>query len=139
MDKSSVLYDYELLNYSLSALGPYKTEIDNNTVINDFDYENFLRIYLTKGNRYFFNLLSNTITYNGEMDAATYYNITVNKRVPWTVISYNEYRTISLWWIICVVNKIDNPVELPAQGSTLKIPYPKFVKILLNTINESIT
>ncbi len=38
------------------------------------------------------------------------------------LISYINYDTPKYWWIICVVNLIDNPLEDIEEGDILKIP-----------------
>lgn len=122
----------------LSAIGNYQSDFPSLQRLNEFQYENFFKIYLTEENQYFYNLLSFAVYILDELDPSTYYEIRVDKRLPWTAISYNEYRNIDLWWLIMVVNKIYNPIEFPEQGSKLKILYPQYVRAVITKLkNES--
>lgn len=125
-------------NQSLSTLGSFRTDIQYLPEIDEFSYESFFRTYLTKDNQFFYNLLSINVGFDGELDTNTYYKIKVTRRVPWTTISYNEYRNMNLWWLIMSVNNIRNPVEYPVPGTELKILYPKYVRYVIDKIKERI-
>jgi hypothetical protein len=122
----------------LSALGDYQSENPSLPQLNEYQYENFFRMYLTENAQYFYNLQSFTVYFLDELDPLTYYEIDVVKSLPWTAISYNEYRTIDLWWLIAVVNKIYNPLEFPKAGSKLKILYPEYVRSVITKISNEI-
>lgn len=119
---------------ALSSVGPLQKDVEFLGKLNEFSFENFLRIYRTTDSNYFYNLLSNTIFINGDLEPSTYYQISVQKSVPWTTLSYNEYRTMHLWWLIMEVNGIRNPLDYPAPGTSLKILYPQFVKVVIDSI-----
>jgi hypothetical protein len=120
----------------LSAIGDFQRDVLSLQRPSEFQYENFFRMYLTEESQYFYNLLSFSIYILDELDPSTYYEITVDRRLPWTAISYNEYRNIDLWWLIMVVNKIYNPLNFPDQGSKLKILYPQYVKTILTKLKN---
>jgi len=54
----------------------------------------------------------------------------------WYNISYKYYETPYLWWIIPLVNNIENPFELPEPGTQLKILKNSYVYTILNEIKE---
>ena len=58
--------------------------------------------------------------------------------MPWTTVSYNAYKTIHLWWLICMLNKIRNPVKFPERGMIIKIIKPDYVNLVLREIQNSI-
>jgi len=120
----------------LSALGDFQRDVLSLQRPSEFQYENFFRMYLTEDSQYFYNLLSFSVYILDELDPSTYYEITVDRRLPWTAISYNEYRNIDLWWLIMIVNKIYNPLNFPEQGSKLKILYPQYVKTILTKLKN---
>ncbi len=122
----------------LSAIGNYQKDISTLTELSDFNYENFLKLYLTKDNQYYYNLQSFTVYFLDELDTSVYYEIDILKSMPWTAISYNEYRTINLWWLIMLVNKIYNPLSFPESGTKLKILLPQYVKIVLNKLKNEL-
>lgn len=125
-----------LLN-STSALGFFRTEINTLAQISQNNYENIFRMYLTDNNQFFYNILTN-VTISNNLIPDSYYTIKITKSMPWTVISYNEYATTSLWWLICLANNIINPVQYPEPGTNLKIIYPNLVKSVLSEINTKL-
>jgi hypothetical protein len=121
-------------NDALSSIGEFSRDLNFLPKLNEFNFENFLRIYKNTNNQYFYNILSNTVTINGDLDQSVFYEITVRKSIPWTTLSYNEYRTMHLWWLIMEVNKITSPLDYPAPGTKLKILYPRYVKTVIDEI-----
>lgn len=122
---------------SLSALGFFRKDVTQFSDLPDNSYENIFRMYTSKyfSNKefFFYNLLS-SVYLPTDIDPAFYYTITVSRILPWTAISYNEYRTMNLWWLICAVNQITNPVKYPAPGTQLKIIKTQFVRNILDNI-----
>lgn len=121
----------------LSAIGSKQVDILSLQRPSEFQYENFFKMYLTEDSQYYYNLLSFSVYILDELDPSTYYEIQVDRKMPWTAISYNEYRNIDLWWLIMVVNKIYNPLDFPEQGSKLKILYPQYVKTILTKLKNA--
>lgn len=122
----------------ISAVGDYQKNILSLPRLSDYQYENFFKMYLTEDSQYFYNLLSFSVYILDELDPSSFYEIQMDRSMPWTAISYNEYRTMDLWWLIMVVNKIYNPMEFPQAGTKLKILYPQFVRAVLTKLkNES--
>jgi len=126
---------------SLSGLGEFRGNIKVLNTLPNVSYENIFRTYFTENtdstNFFYYNLV-NSVYFPENIPPSIYYTITLNKRLPWTAISYNEYRTIDLWWLIVLANKIFNPVYYPNPGSTLKIIKPEYVKIILSDIMSQI-
>jgi hypothetical protein len=120
----------------LSAIGDFQKDILSLQRPSEFQYENFFRMYLTEDSQYFYNLFSFSVYILDELDPSTYYEITIDRKLPWTAISYNEYRNMDLWWLIMIVNKIYNPLNFPDQGSKLKILYPQYVKSILTKLKN---
>ncbi len=123
---------------SVSALGSFQKDVPYLPQIDEFSYESYLRLYLTEKNQFFYNLLTSKVTIDGELDPATYYTITITKKIPWTTIAYNEYRNMNMWWLILATNNIVNPVEFPKPGTQLKILYPRFVRYVIDQINNAL-
>jgi len=100
-------------------------------------YENIFKMYTSETGLYFYNI-SKSIKFPDELDSTQYSYITVRQKMPWTAISFNVYKTIELWWLICILNKIDNPVRAPNVGTVLKVLNPSAVKNVLREIKLSI-
>jgi len=122
----------------LSSIGDYQKDIFSLPKLSEFQYENFFKMYLTEDNQYFYNLASFAVYILDELDTSTYYIISMDRSMPWTAISYNEYRTMDLWWLIMIVNKIYNPMEFPIAGSKLKILYPEYVRSILTKLKNEL-
>lgn len=122
----------------LSAIGDFQNKILSLPKLSDYQYENFFKLYLTENNQYYYNMLSFSAYFLDELDTSVYYEIDINKSIPWTAISYNEYRTMSLWWLIAIVNKIYNPLKYPEPGTKLKIIYPQHIKTIITRIKTNL-
>ena len=120
-----------------STLGQYQNQIAALPPLNDLRYENIFRVYQTNQNQYYYNIL-NTIYLPEQIDSTKTYTITVKQNMPWTMISYNAYQTIELWWLICLVNKIYNPIKNPSTGTTLQIVQPQYVRQILDEIKAAL-
>lgn len=125
----------------LSALGTFRRDLRVLGENPEVSYENIFRVYSTEntdqGNFLYYNLL-NSVYLPETLSPTTYYTITLNRRLPWTAISYNEYRTIELWWLIALTNKVFNPISYPAPGTTLNIIKPELVKTVINDISTQL-
>lgn len=125
----------------LSALGVYRSDVQVLPAISENSYENIFRVYATENtnqsNQVYFNLL-NSVYLPNPLTPNTYYTITLNRSTPWTVISFDEYRTMDLWWLIALANNIFNPTTMPPAGTTLRIIKPQFVSIILDSINTQL-
>jgi len=113
--------------------GQYQNNIEELPKLSPGRYENIFKLYKTDYNQYYYNIL-NTIQLPDDINPAIFYNITVSEKMPWTMISFNEYQTMDLWWLICLTNKIDNPLKLADIGKNLKIIRQEFLKFILDEI-----
>lgn len=117
----------------INQQGQYQNNIDGLPKLNPTRYENIFKLYKNDFNQYYYNIL-NTIQLPEDINPSIYYEINISKKMPWTMISFNEYQTMDLWWLICLTNKINNPLELADIGQNLKIIRQEFVKFILDEI-----
>jgi hypothetical protein len=54
----------------------------------------------------------------------------------YTKISNFYYGTIELWWLICLVNKINNPFKKPDPGFKLYLLRPQYALRVIDSIND---
>ena len=112
-------------------------------VISDYRYENIFNVYQYTGNTatsvvsgaYYYNI-NRAVTIPDNINKNTYYTATVNGRSPWTAISYKAYGTMELWWLIAILNKIQNPLTPP--NGTIKILKPEYIRSVLSEIQRSL-
>lgn len=127
----------------LSAIGFFHNETGLLASISKNRYENIFRMYPTEERSYsnktylFYNIL-NSVYIPTPLASGTFYTITLNRSTPWTVISYDEYQTTDLWWLIVLANNIYNPVVFPPAGTRLNIIKPRYISTVIDTINKQL-
>jgi len=119
------------------VLGQYQSQIGDLPDLSKYNYENIFRLYKTNNNQYYYNLLQ-SIYIDGEIDKTKVFYITVKEQLPWSIISYNAYGTVFLWWLIALVNNIFNPIVSPKPGTVLKVIRPQYLTVVLDEINRSL-
>lgn len=118
--------------------GNYQNKIKALPSLKNTRYENIFKLYQTENiNQYYYNLLQSIYLPENINEDFVYYQL-VNDKIPWTIISFNAYKTIDLWWLICLTNKVYNPVKYPDRGTLLKIIKPLYVNTILNEIKLSL-
>jgi len=120
-----------------SAIGQYQNNISTLPNLNIYRYEKIFKLYQTGNNQYFYNLIQ-SIFLPDQLDKRALFYITVQQQQPWTTISYNVYKTIELWWLILLTNKLYNPFELPATGTVLAVIKPQYIPDILKEINAKL-
>ena len=99
-------------------------------------YERIFNMY-KDGDFYAYNILR-TVKIPENLDPSTFTYVKIAGKMSWTALSFAEYRTIRLWWLICVANGILNPVLLPEPGTVVKIITPASVRTVINTIKSQV-
>jgi len=116
--------------------GNYQRNIDGLPILGNNRYENIFKLYETENNEYFYNLKT-SISFPTDIDDIYIGSFTLDRNVPWTIISYNIYGSIFLWWSITELNKISNPVIMPKSGSVIKYIKPQYIKQIVSQINQN--
>jgi hypothetical protein len=102
-------------------------------------YENIFNVYTTKKDDsayYYYNILKKVSIDTENIAPDVFKYIQVSRRLPWTAISYQEYSTQHLWWLILLTNNIINPIILPKTGDVLKIVRREYVKEIISQVNS---
>ena len=68
-----------------------------------------------------------------QMDDQLFNETVYPQELPVTTLSYQIYGTTYLWWLIMVVNSIDNPQKI-APGTTIRYVKKQFLKPLIDSI-----
>lgn len=102
--------------------------------LDDYRYENIFNVYV-ENTHYFYNIM-NTLTFENLDNEEYYYFYKVDRYIPWTLISYENYKTIHLWWLICICNNIDNSTKFPEVGTILKVIKPDYIPDVLDHITK---
>ena len=120
-------------------LGNYQDQIQALPTISKSRYENIFKIYTTQNNQYYYNLLQSIYIAVDRIDPRALYQYTVKQNLPWSIISFNVYGTIDLWWLIALVNQINNPIRSLDAGTVLNIIRPEYLNKVLDEINNAIS
>ena len=102
-------------------------------------YENIFNVYTADkddSKYYYYNILKKISIDTENIDPKVFKYIQVNRRLPWTTISYQEYKTQYLWWLILLTNNITNPIILPKIGDVLRIVRPEYIKEITTQVNS---
>lgn len=117
-------------------LGKYQSQIVDLPDLSEYRYENIFKVYKTADNQYWYNILKKVNITDGLNDDL-FYSIITNQQTPWTNISYRAYQTVELWWLIMLVNKLNNPLIIPSN-STVKILKPEYVQSVISQIKQQL-
>tara|TARA_R110000764_G_scaffold211232_1_gene297303 strand:+ start:194 stop:559 length:366 start_codon:yes stop_codon:yes gene_type:complete len=114
----------------------YQNNIDELPKLGEFRYENLFKVYQIDG-YYIYNII-NSMSLDDDMDVEYYYDWKVDSPLPWTTLSYLHYETTNLWWLICIMNGISNPVQFVETGTVLQIIKPVYVRKIIDQILSNI-
>lgn len=117
----------------------YHNDIPQLEPIGSNRFENIFSVHKTSENGYYFyNILKTIRLTTNDLDDRYFFYFKVDRTMPFTVISYNFYETMDLWWLICVVNNIDNPIEFIEPGTTIKMIKPQHVSSIVSAIKKQL-
>lgn len=113
--------------------GDFQNNIKDLPQLNSTRYENIFKVYKEKDYYYYYNLIQSIYLPSVIDDEKVFYMV-ISNRMPWTSISYNAYKTIDLWWLICLANNVFNPVEFAKAGTSIKIIKSIYVNDIIRDI-----
>lgn len=120
-------------------IGQFQKDITELPNLSSYNMENIFRVYTNSDGKYFYNILRK-INFGDSVDNRYFFTYYVESDyLAWTNISFKFYKTIQLWWLICIFNKIKNPTSFPKSGTELKIPTREAVQLILSDIQKSQT
>ena len=119
-------------------VGLFQNQIKDLPTLNVYRYEKIFRMYKNNGLQYFYNIIQ-ALNLPEDIDETKIYYTVVKQNEPWTMISFKAYKTIELWWLICLLNKINNPLKFPSTGTAIKLLRPQFLPDIFNEIEKNLT
>lgn len=102
-------------------------------ILGDYELENIFNVHTTPEGHYFYNLVD-TVRFPKDLAPTLYDTYSIGPGDHWNTISYKYYGTIKLWWLICAVNNIDNPMIMPPPGFTIKVIKSSVVPHILSQL-----
>lgn len=119
------------------ADGVFQNDLDNVPRLNQYNFENIFKVYPDDDGSLYYNL-SNSLFFPSELSLDTYFNYQVpGKGMSWNYLSYIHYGTIRLWWLLCSLNGVDNPMDFPVPGSYVKVLRPNVLRDVLQQIQQA--
>ena len=100
-------------------------------------YEDIFTQNKTGTNYTFYNILK-TVNFPKNLPSSIVMNYTVTGSPTFATLSYKIYGTTTLWWLICLVNDIQNPVKLLTPGTTIKVVRPNQLDNVLKQIQSKV-
>lgn len=113
--------------------GKVQNEITDLATLSRNLYENIFNVNLIEDNNvYFYNLL-NKVIFPDDISDEFIDEITLMSDKPWTMLSFQLYGTIDLWWTVYLLNKPDYIFKAQANN-TYKFIKSKYITSVLNKI-----
>lgn len=119
----------------MSDVGDHQNFIDELPRISKNVFENLFKVHKQTDGLYYYNLLR-TMHFPDELDRKYFYTYNITSPEPLTNLSFKFYGDIELWWLICLANKIDNPVELIPGGTTIRVVRAKYIENIINKLKD---
>jgi len=122
----------------ITTRGKYQNKIGSLPNLDEYDFENIFKVCFDPSKQaYFYNILK-TVNIPNRIEKELFTTHIVVPNTPLTALSHSFYGTIKLWWLICTVNQISNPVKFLEPGSLIKIINPRHVPYIVGLIKRSL-
>ena len=112
-----------------------------NKFITKYDLANIFNVYedddINDDTMYYNINRSIMFTELDKSDNDEFYYYTIGDMETWNLISYKEYGTTRLWWIICKLNGINDPTVEPKVGNILRMVSIDKINSILTSIRGS--
>ena len=95
------------------------------------DYTRIFNGYYTQEGEPFY-FLSKSIVFPQDKSLDFYKTYYVQDDVPWTILSYQLYGTISYWWVLAALNK--SMIFYAERGNSVLIIHPDNLEEILSNV-----
>jgi len=121
----------------MSTNGLHQNDIPELPRLTQYNFENLFKVYTDIDDLYYYNI-TNSIFFPDDIANDAYFNYRISgSNISWTYLSYIHYGTIKLWWVLCTLNNVDNPMILPEPGTFVKILKPNALRDVLQQIQQN--
>lgn len=122
----------------MSTDGVYQNDLENVPRINQYNFENLFKVYSDDTDGSYYYNISNSLFFPEDLSKDVYYEYRVKGNgMSWTYLSYIHYGTIKLWWLLCSLNNVDNPMDFPKGGTIIKVLHPTVLRDVMRQIQEN--
>lgn len=113
--------------------GKGQNEIADVRDLNGNLYENIFNVNLVNGNDFYYYNLLNKVVFPDDLSDEYVDELTTTTDKPWTMLSYQLYGNIQLWWTIVLLNKPEYIFKAKANN-TYKYIKPGYMANVLDQI-----
>lgn len=111
-------------------------EITNPLAVSLYRFERFFKVYQDSDTgTSFYNILKNVSVFPAN-DNSVEDEYIVKPDDTWVYISYKQYSTMDLFWLVCEYNGIKNPTIFPEIGTKLKLLKSGYVYSVISELNR---
>lgn len=122
----------------ITTRGAYRNNIPELSNLDSYDFESIFKMCFDVNKQaYFYNIIK-TVNIPNSIDNDLYTTIDMPAKMPLPVLSHRIYGTVKLWWLICTVNNIHDPVKLIPAGVVLKTIRPRHVPFIIDQIKQNL-
>lgn len=118
--------------------GKYQNKIEDLPTLEMFRYENIFKVYTTGEKGFYYYNINKTIQLPENIDSSLLNYVVLNNNTPLTTLSFQLYGTMHLWWLICILNNIKNPVDELPIGKQIRYVKKPFLKEVINSITSQL-
>jgi len=98
-------------------------------------------VYTTRveGRQQYYYNINRGFTFTGlDNIPNSYYNeYQIVQEDTWSLISWKHLGTIELWWVICLFNRIYDPMREPDVGKYIRVPDEKIVNMIREELENA--
>lgn len=102
---------------------------------NDFNYDSLFSRHVIDGKECI--LLSRSVVFPSDMTLDIYDKMYVMSDKPWTVVSYEIYGSINLWWLLYSLNR-DKSMFYAPEGSEITYIKNEYLDEVIRNIKEQL-
>lgn len=96
-------------------------------------FENIFNVYQNEFGQYYYNILQ-TISIPDNLPRGYFKQYNIVYGDTWPLISYKNYETPNLWWLILLTNKINDPTKQPKIGDKIDILINEAARAVISQI-----
>jgi len=124
----------------MSTLGSYQDDIETLNDLELSDYERIFKVFSTNINGrdiYFYNILKK-LELPDSVDSEYIGFYTPKGDMPWSIVSYNIYENLKMWWLVYLMNRdeVSNNRFVAKGGVQLKYLLPEALGLIYNQITN---
>lgn len=117
--------------------GKFQNDVDILPDLELYRYENIFKVYERGNENFFYYNILKKIKLPDDINEDIFEFVKYTTALPLTTLSYRIYGTTYLWWLIMIVNNINNPQKIES-GTKIRFIKKPFLKIVLQSIKDQL-